>query len=414
MHSNRVIRRTYLQSHLVRLEELGDKANISSEDCDWLTFSDEHLSSKLRWDQKMGVMDTEVHGSERMIRESQAISEAWILDMKNSPVFFTIVAYRQNYWLAESFTISDGLYNETGKANEAKVDIRKARTILALVDGAAISLFATKMDKTSVFCAKIEELNGTQNRASYFMLNKQTGSGMRLLSTIQHRTCDTCLILEHCCRCLSFPEAVLYDDARRERADIAQNCSDPMKSNGMLYLKSWFQGAWTLKQAGDNEDYLTASFVFVDKKEILDKCLQVVLQTESMKILTPYLQISLPSSQACNTLGNLQRFSSSERPNACPVCSKRFKQVCHLREHMRCMHRSAGALTCGLCGKDFGIFSKLKRHMEAVHAQLRPFLCTYCHRYYKERSYLKEHLATVHGIFESAGKPNRAERLSSK
>ncbi|XP_077545212.1 putative transcription factor Ken [Haemaphysalis longicornis] len=55
------------------------------------------------------------------------------------------------------------------------------------------------------------------------------------------------------------------------------------------------------------------------------------------------------------------RVHTNERPFACGLCGRRFKQKCSLVSHQNSRH-SGGPFGCALCGRGFFNHAGLKQH----------------------------------------------------
>ncbi|KAM5132077.1 zinc finger protein 574-like isoform 1-T2 [Mantella aurantiaca] len=80
-----------------------------------------------------------------------------------------------------------------------------------------------------------------------------------------------------------------------------------------------------------------------------------------------------------------------ERKHKCSVCSKYFKKLVHLQNHMR-THTGERPFQCTDCGKTFGSLANLTRH-HLVHTGERPYKCDLCGRSFTQSSNLQQHRA---------------------
>ena len=97
---------------------------------------------------------------------------------------------------------------------------------------------------------------------------------------------------------------------------------------------------------------------------------------------------------------------SAERPFACSVCHKSFKDRCALESHTRYMHEGHRRLPkkgteqldfwCSHCGKCFKHKGSLKVH-ERTHRGERPFSCRYCPKAFTASSHRTRHEAIHKG-----------------
>ncbi|XP_053402833.1 uncharacterized protein LOC123550398 [Mercenaria mercenaria] len=94
----------------------------------------------------------------------------------------------------------------------------------------------------------------------------------------------------------------------------------------------------------------------------------------------------------------------SERPYACPVCGKAFKQFAQMKNHETC-HLSQDIVnskemsdrwhtpkTCNICGRRFVNVKCMKKHKEVVHGGKKDFKCTYCSYECSRKAMLVLHL----------------------
>lgn len=117
---------------------------------------------------------------------------------------------------------------------------------------------------------------------------------------------------------------------------------------------------------------------------------------------------------------------TKERPFVCKICEKSFRQKTELNLHMnnhlastqfRCpicshdrasqedleahmaRHNNREGYQCSTCGRKFKKLCHLKEHDDAVHLKLRPFVCTHnnCGKAFGARKTLYTHLRTHTG-----------------
>mmetsp|Transcript_29713 Transcript_29713/g.72378 ORF Transcript_29713/g.72378 Transcript_29713/m.72378 type:complete len:349 (+) Transcript_29713:41-1087(+) len=79
---------------------------------------------------------------------------------------------------------------------------------------------------------------------------------------------------------------------------------------------------------------------------------------------------------------------------ACRICTKAFKKVDHLYEHML-SHTDDRRFRCSICEKSFSRQYTLKNH-ETTHHSLQPYKCLNCSACFKTRSLLSRHTSIKH------------------
>ena len=83
-----------------------------------------------------------------------------------------------------------------------------------------------------------------------------------------------------------------------------------------------------------------------------------------------------------------------EKPHACSLCDKRFRQTSHLNHHVRTVHDKVErprSRVCGECGKGFKSWVELEKHA-LTHSDERPFRCQVCQRGFIQRVHLQNHM----------------------
>lgn len=75
---------------------------------------------------------------------------------------------------------------------------------------------------------------------------------------------------------------------------------------------------------------------------------------------------------------------------ACSICSKRFKQVGHLRNHLR-LHTGEKPYECEVCHKKFTQSGHLMSH-SCTHANNRPYQCKHCLKRFTQSGHLANHV----------------------
>ncbi|CDQ84037.1 unnamed protein product [Oncorhynchus mykiss] len=100
------------------------------------------------------------------------------------------------------------------------------------------------------------------------------------------------------------------------------------------------------------------------------------------------------------------------KPFGCTVCSKSFRQLCHLQNHMKAQHvksdnvlksvedapdqpgvillKDKGRYSCPICSKRFDAPSKLQRH-SLIHTGQRSYQCPTCLKTFRQKAHLKVH-----------------------
>ena len=86
---------------------------------------------------------------------------------------------------------------------------------------------------------------------------------------------------------------------------------------------------------------------------------------------------------------------TGEKPHECSVCKKRFRQLVHLKTHMR-SHTGEKPYKCSICKKGFTNSSAVKTHM-MMHTGEKPLQCTVCKERFRYSSTLKQHMAAHTG-----------------
>lgn len=77
---------------------------------------------------------------------------------------------------------------------------------------------------------------------------------------------------------------------------------------------------------------------------------------------------------------------TTDKPVGCPKCSKSFKNIQHLRNHIRNYHQSYEHLPCPYCTKILRRQTSLKMHIDAMHPEKLPgyeqrdYECYACHK----------------------------------
>lgn len=85
----------------------------------------------------------------------------------------------------------------------------------------------------------------------------------------------------------------------------------------------------------------------------------------------------------------------NNRPFECTICGNRFRQQCHLTQHIR-IHTNDRPYQCSHCDKAFKQKSQLNQH-ERIHTGEKPYQCPLCAKAFPQAGQLYSHKKT-HGI----------------
>ncbi|CAH1271088.1 ZNF782 [Branchiostoma lanceolatum] len=102
-------------------------------------------------------------------------------------------------------------------------------------------------------------------------------------------------------------------------------------------------------------------------------------------------------------ISNLIRMANRNReklrPYRCDECTMQFKELSHLKRHMR-THTEEKPYKCEACSKQFGKLCSLKAHMR-THMGKKPYSCEQCNKLSSELSSLKRRMRTQPAIRSS-------------
>lgn len=82
---------------------------------------------------------------------------------------------------------------------------------------------------------------------------------------------------------------------------------------------------------------------------------------------------------------------SKQTLHECLMCSKEFKRLSHLTDHIKSVHEKLRPFPCSHCKKMFASNSSKRAH-ELTHTGYLPFVCEWCERRFRRSSELKIHL----------------------
>ncbi|XP_012553576.1 zinc finger protein 713 [Hydra vulgaris] len=81
---------------------------------------------------------------------------------------------------------------------------------------------------------------------------------------------------------------------------------------------------------------------------------------------------------------------TKERPFVCHVCGRKFRQRCHVDQHLR-THTNVRPYHCSYCAKSFKQKSQINQH-ERIHTGVKPYKCGMCAQAYPQATQLRYHM----------------------
>ncbi|XP_057294821.1 zinc finger protein 22-like [Hydractinia symbiolongicarpus] len=100
-----------------------------------------------------------------------------------------------------------------------------------------------------------------------------------------------------------------------------------------------------------------------------------------------------------------------DRPFQCDTCGNRFRQQCHLQQHIR-IHTNNRPYQCSYCEKKFKQKSQLDQH-ERIHTGEKPYQCPLCEKAFPQAGQLYSHKKT-HGIDPKSNRTPRTQTRKRK
>ena len=112
-------------------------------------------------------------------------------------------------------------------------------------------------------------------------------------------------------------------------------------------------------------------------------------------------QCSYATSRKSNLIKHIKNQHSSDpeeriRLLPCPKCSERFSGQEKLNEHVASIHPEVKRLSCHLCPFQTKDSSHLKRHIKAIHDKIKDHTCPHCTDTFSDKSNMLKHIKAIH------------------